>query len=109
MNSLVEITTRPGHYTGIEKPAKCKTPTIKRRYVEILAMCAIKPKTRNEIYGSGNSIPHQLYALESGGFLKRYTKPEWAERCDWPKTWWKTTSKGMEVIAKAMMDMLKRD
>lgn len=97
---LVKVHT-PKPYYSTYSTARCKNPTPKRTYVRILKTC-LKPTTRCQIYSHAeNSMPDQLYALEKGGFLARYTKPEWASYNCWPKTWWKTTSKGKKILKLA--------
>lgn len=98
--NLTLIHTAPIGYRTYA-PAKCVKPTPTRVYVRILEACR-KFTTRTELYpGKKNTMPDQLYALEAGGFLERYTRPEWAGRKVWPKTWWLTTAKGLAVLERA--------
>lgn len=100
---LVKIhTPKPYYGWHSEYPATCKKPMLGRTYVRILATCVDYATTKDIYPGKKNIMPDQLYALERGGFLERFTKPEWASRnYGWPKTWWRTTTKGLEVVARA--------
>ena len=99
---LTKIVTSKPYYGSDWTPAKCKNPMLGHTYVRILATC-VDYATNKTIYpGKKNIMPDQLYNLERGGFLERFTKPEWAGRSRWPKTWWRTTTKGLEVVARAV-------
>ena len=103
---LVKIHTAPAYY-GSRAAAKCLKPNLGHTYVRILATC-MDFKTISEIYpGKKNIMPDQLYQLENGGFLERFTKPEWASaKWGWRKTWWRTTWKGADVVANAVLNAL---
>lgn len=101
---MVKIhTAKPHYYFGEYEVPKNMKPNIHRTYIKILAKCTDYTTTHQIYPHTRNVMPDQLYILENAGLLERFTERRWSHLTSrWPRTWWKTTTKGMELVCKTL-------
>ena len=94
----VELPKLWPEYRTSETGNKFNKPTLKRRYVKILAMCLTYVPAKVIYRGVKNPLMHQVRDMCRAGLLNRYSKE--GDR----KYYYKVTNDGIELLMKALKE-----